>query len=62
MAKDCRRRTRARAGGRSLVFDRLDADQVTQMAALGKAVLGDSCGQLGQVAAPALPSLSQGLG
>jgi DNA-binding MarR family transcriptional regulator len=37
---------------RSLVFDRLSRDQVAQLAAIGQAVLGDSCGQHAQEAAP----------
>lgn len=33
---------------RSLVFDRLGQDQVTQLAAIGQALLGDSCVQSGE--------------
>jgi DNA-binding MarR family transcriptional regulator len=40
---------------RSLVFDRLDRDQVAQLAAIGQAVHGDSCARPGQETAPPLP-------
>lgn len=37
---------------RSLVFDRLDLDQVAKLAAIGQAVLSGSCVQQGQESAP----------